>query len=110
MKANEDIIVKFDKEDYKEFLQKLNLIVFKDHKIYWKMAMWRKFVPSPRHELYIADIFDKVYRLCEKNANGKEFDIDIIEPSVGMVYVFYHFIDDDVLQVLELHYGDIISE
>jgi hypothetical protein len=64
----------------------------------------------PMYELYIADTFDKVYHFCEENANGKEFDIDIIEPSVGRIYVFYHFTDDDVLQVLELRYGDIISE
>ena len=101
--------LKFNKDEYYAFLSNLNFILVKDHKIYWKMGYFAK-ENNPMYELYIADVFDKVYRFCEKNTNGKEFDIDIIEPSIGMVYVFYHFIDDDVLQVLELHYGDIISE
>lgn len=101
--------LKFNKDDYYAFLSNLNLILFKEHKIYWKMGFMCK-QHHPMYDLYIADVFDKVYRFCKEKANGKEFDIDIIEPSVAMIYVFYHFTDDDVLQVLELRYGDIISE
>ena len=101
--------LKFNKDDYYAFLSNLNLILFKEHKIYWKMGYFVK-ENNPMYELYIADVFDKVYRFCEENTNGKEFDIDIIEPSFGRIYVFYHFTGDDVLQVLELRYGDIISE
>ena len=92
--------LKLNKDEYYAFLSNLNLILVKDHKIYWKMGYFAK-ENNPMYELYITDVFDKVYRLCEKNANGKDYYGFIRQTSCPAVIVECAFVDNVTdLQIL----------
>lgn len=106
MKANdEDIIFEFNKEDYFKFCQHLNIIILKDHKVFWKMG----FMCKPYdfgYEIYVADIVDKATRLC--SVDGREANIDVIRSTVGKLLIYYHY-EDNKLQILEIDIKQFIE-
>ena len=106
MEANdEDIIFELDKENYFKFCQHLNIIILKDHKVFWKMG----FMCKPYdfgYEIYVADIVDKATRLC--SVDGREANIDVIRSTVGKLLIYYHFEDSD-LQILEIDIKQFID-
>ena len=105
MKANEDIILEFNKEDYSNFCQHLDIIIFKDHKVFWNMGFMCK-QHHPMYELFIADIFDKAIRLCSVDERVPE--IDVIRSVAGKLLIYYRF-DNNGLQILEINIQQFIE-
>lgn len=106
MEANdEDIIFELDKENYFKFCQHLDIIILKDHKVFWNMG----FMCKPFHfmyEVYVADIFDKATRLC--SVDGREANIDVIRSTAGKLLIYYHY-EDNKLQILDIDIKQFID-
>ena len=105
MEANEDIIFELDKENYFKFCQHLNIIILKDHKVFWNMGfMFKQY--DFGYEIYVADIVDKATRLCSVDERVPE--IDVICSIGGKLLIYYHY-EDNKLQILEIDIKQFID-
>jgi hypothetical protein len=105
MEANKDITIEFDKENYSKFCQHLDIIIFKDHKVFWNMGFMCK-QHHPMYELFIADIFDKAIKLCSVDERVPK--IDVIHSVAGKLLIYYHF-EDSELQILDIDIKQFIE-